>query len=155
MTWTRKLFERAVRWLTETKTDDDPQTIALRLVLLKKQARPTEECKTFVRRIKESQNEDEGWSQSNDITSEAWTKTISKPDSDYWRGERVGCSRVSMQYGSDGSGYDAGPMTSSHKFTAMLDVSVARGTAGQGVLKLKFLRRGAMHSVVRPCGAAP
>ena len=64
--------DKAVRWLTETKTDDDPQSIALRLVLWNRLGRPAEEGQPLVRRIKESQNADGGWGQAKDMASDAW-----------------------------------------------------------------------------------
>jgi hypothetical protein len=64
--------DKAVRWLTETKTDDDPQSIALRVVLWNRLGRPAEEGQPLVKRIKERQNEDGGWSQTKDMASDAW-----------------------------------------------------------------------------------
>jgi hypothetical protein len=64
--------DKAVRWLTETKTDDDPQSIALRLVLWNRLGRPAAEGQPLVRRIKESQNADGGWGQAKDMASDAW-----------------------------------------------------------------------------------
>lgn len=64
--------DKAVKWLTETKTDDDPQSIALRLVLWKRLGRPAEECASLAGRILERQNEDGGWSQSTELMSDAW-----------------------------------------------------------------------------------
>jgi hypothetical protein len=64
--------DKGVKWLTETKTDDDPQSIALRLVLWIKLGRPAEESEPLVRRIKDRQNSDGGWSQTNDMASDAW-----------------------------------------------------------------------------------
>jgi squalene-hopene/tetraprenyl-beta-curcumene cyclase len=64
--------DRGVRWLTETRTDNDAQSIALRLVLWKKLGRPAVDLDPLVRRIKESQNTDGGWSQTIDMASDAW-----------------------------------------------------------------------------------
>ncbi len=64
--------DKAIKWLTETKTDDDPQSIALRLIVWKKAGRPAKEWKPLVQRINERQNEDGGWSQSKDMASDAW-----------------------------------------------------------------------------------
>ncbi|HEY7427903.1 MAG TPA: prenyltransferase/squalene oxidase repeat-containing protein [Gemmataceae bacterium] len=64
--------DKAIRWLAETKTDDDPQSIALRLVLWNRLGRPAEEGQPLVRRIKERQNADGGWSQTKDMASDAW-----------------------------------------------------------------------------------
>jgi hypothetical protein len=35
--------DKGIRWLAETKTDDDPQSIAMRLVLWRRLGRPAEE----------------------------------------------------------------------------------------------------------------
>jgi hypothetical protein len=64
--------DKAARWLAETKTDDDPQSIALRLVLWNRLGRPAEEEQPLVKRIKERQNEDGGWSQTKGMASDAW-----------------------------------------------------------------------------------
>jgi hypothetical protein len=64
--------DKAVRWLAETKTDDDPQSIALRLVLWNRLGRPAKESEPLVKCIKERQNEDGGWSQTKDMASDAW-----------------------------------------------------------------------------------
>lgn len=64
--------DKAVRWLSETKSDDDPQSIALRLVLWTRLGRPPEEWQPLVLRIKERQNPDGGWSQTNEMPSDAW-----------------------------------------------------------------------------------
>jgi hypothetical protein len=64
--------DKATRWLAETKTDDDPQSIALRLVLWNRLGRPAEEAQPLLRRIKERQNADGGWSQAQDMASDAW-----------------------------------------------------------------------------------
>jgi squalene-hopene/tetraprenyl-beta-curcumene cyclase len=69
---TMAVRDRGVRWLTETKTDDDPQSVAMRLVLWTRLGRPTEEWQPLVRRIKERQNADGGWSQSTSMASDAW-----------------------------------------------------------------------------------
>jgi hypothetical protein len=65
-------LDKAVGWVTKTKTDDDPQSVALRLVLWRRLGRPTEECQPLVDRIKGRQNADGGWSQAPDMTSDAW-----------------------------------------------------------------------------------
>src|SRR5262249_4166502 len=64
--------DKAVKWLAETKTDDDPQSIALRLVLWTKLGRPAEEWKPLVKSIKDRQNADGGWSQTREMASDAW-----------------------------------------------------------------------------------
>jgi hypothetical protein len=64
--------DKGVKWLAETKTDDDPQSIALRLVVWKRLGRPAKEWMPLAQRIKERQNEDGGWSQAKDMASDAW-----------------------------------------------------------------------------------
>jgi hypothetical protein len=68
----KSVRDKSVKWLAETKTDDDPQSVAMRLVLWKRLGRPAEEWQPLVRRIKERQNADGGWSQTNDMASDAW-----------------------------------------------------------------------------------
>jgi Squalene-hopene cyclase N-terminal domain len=64
--------DKAVKWLNETKTDDDPQSIAMRLVLWTRLGRPAEEWGPLVRRIQDRQNADGGWSQAKGMASDAW-----------------------------------------------------------------------------------
>jgi hypothetical protein len=64
--------DRAVKWLAETKTDADPQALAMRLVLWKRLGRPAEEWRPLVRRIKARQHADGGWSQTREMASDAW-----------------------------------------------------------------------------------
>jgi hypothetical protein len=65
-------LERAIHWLAETKTDDDPQSVAMRLVLWRRLGRPVEEWQPLARRIRERQNADGGWSQAPEMASDAW-----------------------------------------------------------------------------------
>jgi hypothetical protein len=64
--------DKAIRWLAETKSDDDPQAVAMRLVLWQRVGRPVQEWEPLVRRIKERQNTDGGWSQAQEMASDAW-----------------------------------------------------------------------------------
>jgi hypothetical protein len=64
--------DKGVKWLAETKSDDDPQSVALRLVLWRKLGRPAGEWEPLVKRIKDRQNADGGWGQSKDMASDAW-----------------------------------------------------------------------------------
>ena len=64
--------DKGIGWLAKTKTDDDPQSNALRLVLWHRMGQSTDECEPLVRRIKQRQNEDGGWSQSAEMPSDAW-----------------------------------------------------------------------------------
>jgi hypothetical protein len=68
----RAARDKGLRWLAEAKSDDDPQSIAVRLVLCRRLGRPAEEWEPLVRRIKERQNADGGWSQAKDMASDAW-----------------------------------------------------------------------------------
>jgi hypothetical protein len=68
----KTVFDKGMKWLTETKTDDDPQSIAMRLVLWRRLDRPEQEWKPLVDRIIARQNTDGGWSQSKDMASDAW-----------------------------------------------------------------------------------
>ena len=68
----KRVRDKGVKWLTDTKTDDDPQSIAMRLVLWKRLERPTSETNPLVKRIKERQNKDGGRSQSKEMDSDAW-----------------------------------------------------------------------------------
>jgi hypothetical protein len=64
--------DKALHWLSETRSDDDAQSVAMRLVLWRRAGRPAEEWEPLVRRIKERQNADGGWSQSPEMASDAW-----------------------------------------------------------------------------------
>jgi squalene-hopene cyclase-like protein len=64
--------DKGVAWLTNTKSDDDPQSIAMRLVLWQRLGRSAEEMQPLVQRITESQNADGGWSQTKEMPSDAW-----------------------------------------------------------------------------------
>jgi hypothetical protein len=64
--------DKGLEWLTKTKTDDDPQSIAMRLVLWRRMEFPADQSQPLVERIKGRQNADGGWSQANDMSSDAW-----------------------------------------------------------------------------------
>ncbi len=69
--------DKAAKWLDATKTDDDPQSVAMRLLLWQRLGRPAAEREAaerdaLVKRIKERQNADGGWSQAKDMASDAW-----------------------------------------------------------------------------------
>ncbi len=68
----RAVRDKGVAWLARTKTDDDPQSVAIRLVLWTRLGRPADEWQPLVRRVRERQNADGGWSQSADLPSDAW-----------------------------------------------------------------------------------
>jgi squalene cyclase len=64
--------DKAAAWLAANKTDDDPQSIAMRLVLWRQLNRPVEEWGSLAQRIKDRQNADGGWSQTPEMASDAW-----------------------------------------------------------------------------------
>jgi ATP/maltotriose-dependent transcriptional regulator MalT len=64
--------DKAVAWLTTTPSDDDPQSVAMRLVLWQRLGRPAEETQPLIQRITQRQNADGGWSQSTEMASDAW-----------------------------------------------------------------------------------
>lgn len=68
----KTIRDRGAGWLAKTKTDDDPQSVAMRLVLWRRLGRPAEEWKPLVERIQRRQNADGGWSQAKDMSSDAW-----------------------------------------------------------------------------------
>src|SRR5205807_9879595 len=52
--------------------DNDPQSVALRLVLWRRLGRPAGERGPLVQHIRKRQNADGGWSQTPDMPSDAW-----------------------------------------------------------------------------------
>lgn len=64
--------DRGVKWLTETKTDGDPQSLAVRLMVAARVKRPEAEVKALVRSIQENQKVDGGWAQASEMESDAW-----------------------------------------------------------------------------------
>jgi N-acyl-D-amino-acid deacylase len=64
--------DRGAQWLATTPTDNDPQSIALRLVLWQRLGRPTKESEPLALRIQARQNADGGWSQTDSMPSDAW-----------------------------------------------------------------------------------
>lgn len=64
--------DKGVKWLADAKTDEDAQSIALRLVLWKRLGRPADEWEPLARRIRERHNADGGWSQAKGMASDAW-----------------------------------------------------------------------------------
>jgi squalene-hopene/tetraprenyl-beta-curcumene cyclase len=65
-------LDKGVKWLSETKTDGDPQSTALRLVLWTRLGRPAREWEPLVKRVRDRQNADGGWGQTKDMASDAW-----------------------------------------------------------------------------------
>jgi hypothetical protein len=64
--------DKGIKWLAGTKTDNDPQSIAMRLVLWTRLGRPSNEWQPLVQLIKQRQNSDGGWSQTKEMASDAW-----------------------------------------------------------------------------------
>lgn len=64
--------DKGAAWLAATPTDDDPQSLAMRLVLWQRLDRSAEEVQPFIQRIAERQNADGGWSQTKEMASDAW-----------------------------------------------------------------------------------
>lgn len=64
--------DKGWQWLSKTKSDDDPQSTALRLLIATRLERPADEWQPLARRIIERQNTDGGWSQAADMSSDAW-----------------------------------------------------------------------------------
>ncbi len=69
---TKVARDRGVKWLAETKSDDDPQSLAMRLVLWKRLNRPQAEVDILQRKIVDRQQPDGGWSQSKEMACDAW-----------------------------------------------------------------------------------
>jgi hypothetical protein len=64
--------DKAVQWIESAKSDDDPQSVAMRLALFKQLGQPQEQLAPLIARIKERQNADGGWSQTTEMPSDAW-----------------------------------------------------------------------------------
>lgn len=64
--------DRGVAWLAAHPTDDDPQSLALRVIVWRRLDRPAVESQPWVERIRSRQNADGGWSQAADMPSDAW-----------------------------------------------------------------------------------
>ena len=62
----------AAAWLATTKSDDDPQSVALRVVLATRLGHDSAEIQPLAQRILERQNADGGWSQIAGMPSDAW-----------------------------------------------------------------------------------
>ncbi|MFN0199822.1 MAG: prenyltransferase/squalene oxidase repeat-containing protein [Planctomycetaceae bacterium] len=64
--------DKGVQWLSETKTSEDAQSLALRVILWRRVGRPPEESKPWADIIASRQNADGGWSQTPELASDAW-----------------------------------------------------------------------------------
>lgn len=68
----RTAVTKGIRWLSDAKSDDELQSLAMRIVVLRRAGRPAADWQSLVRRILERQSGDGGWSQSNKMSSDAW-----------------------------------------------------------------------------------
>lgn len=64
--------QKGIKWLTETPSDADPQSQALRVIVWKRYCLPMEQVAPIVDQIRHRQNPDGGWSQTPDMASDAW-----------------------------------------------------------------------------------
>lgn len=64
--------DRAEQFLSSSPDENDPQPIALRLVLCQRLGHSKKKLEPLVARILANQNDDGGWSQTDDMTSDAW-----------------------------------------------------------------------------------
>jgi Squalene-hopene cyclase C-terminal domain len=64
--------DKGVDWLKTATSEDDTQSIAIRLVLLRRAERPVDQWEPLIDRIKGRQNADGGWSQASGMPSDAW-----------------------------------------------------------------------------------
>ncbi len=65
-------LDKGVQWLSATKTSEDSQSLALRVILWRRVGRPSEESKPWADIIASRQNADGGWSQTPELASDAW-----------------------------------------------------------------------------------
>jgi hypothetical protein len=63
--------DKGLKWLAERETSGDHQAVCVRLILLQRAGRPSEELQPLVKRLLESQREDGGWGQIPDMTCDA------------------------------------------------------------------------------------
>src|SRR5262249_10531339 len=64
--------DKALKWLVDTKSDDDPQSVALRLLLWTKLGRPEVQLQPLGKTIQDRQQADGGWGQARGMGSDAW-----------------------------------------------------------------------------------
>jgi squalene-hopene/tetraprenyl-beta-curcumene cyclase len=67
----RANVEKGLNWLSETPTDEDPQSVAMRVVVFRRAGR-LKEIDPLLDLIRSRQNEDGGWSQATGMKSDAW-----------------------------------------------------------------------------------
>lgn len=68
----RAARDKGLAWLAATPSDDEPQSLALRVILWSRLARPGKESRAWAERIVSRQNDDGGWSQTPEMASDAW-----------------------------------------------------------------------------------
>lgn len=64
--------DKGIAWLESHPADDDPQSLATRVILWQRLDRAEDESQPWVDQIRARQNEDGGWSQAADMSSDAW-----------------------------------------------------------------------------------
>jgi hypothetical protein len=64
--------DRGLAWLETTKSDDEAQSSALRVILWRQLAKSADSWQPLAERIVARQNADGGWSQAPDMPSDAW-----------------------------------------------------------------------------------
>jgi len=64
--------QKGLKWLAETPIDDDLQSAALRLLLVSRLGRPRDEREPLMSRLLERQNDDGGWSQTRELSSDGY-----------------------------------------------------------------------------------
>jgi hypothetical protein len=64
--------DRGLGWLEKTKSDDESQSTALRVILWRQLGRSADEWQPLAERIVARQNPDGGWNQAPDMQSDAW-----------------------------------------------------------------------------------
>jgi hypothetical protein len=69
--------EAAAYWLSRNPPADNPQAIAMRLLLDERFGRPAEEARPLLESFLRLQNEDGGWSQANQMRSDAFATGLS------------------------------------------------------------------------------
>lgn len=64
--------DKGVQWLAATKSDEELQSISMRLVLWQRLGRPAVECESLLKHLQSKQNADGGWGQTKEMPSDAW-----------------------------------------------------------------------------------
>jgi len=69
---TKAAREKALKWLANTKPEDDLQALALRVVLRQRLGKSGKELQPLAKQIASRQNADGGWSQAKEMASDAY-----------------------------------------------------------------------------------